>query len=319
MPSIFVTGATGFIGSALCSYMRQRGWQVAAAVHNRTAPDFLEDGIERVPLAIESPDFLKNAPSFKPDVVVHLAGRAHILKEEVADPLPVFRRLNVEGTKRLAQWAAQSGTRRFIFISSIGVHGPSSGSKPFTEEDALIPREAYAVSKREAEDALRVLEKETGMETVILRPPLVYGSGAPGNFSRLTRLVKSGFPLPFGALDHPRSFIYIGNLVDAIRVCAEHPLAAHEAFLVSDGQDISTSDFVRMIARAMERKPALFSLPASVLETAARWAGKSREIEKLTQPLVIDIRKIKRLLGWQPPFTLLEGIQKSVGYDQAMR
>lgn len=312
MPSVLITGATGFIGSALCLHMKERGWLVKAAVHQRPAPFAFPGGVQRIAFALDEDGPRNGADLSGADAIIHLAGRAHVMKDRAVDPLEAFRRVNVLGTQRLARFAALVGIKRFVFVSSIGVNGFSTSGKPFFEDDPSKPHDLYAVSKAEAEEALRLIARETGMQVVIVRPPLVYGPGAPGNFSRLLRLIKAGLPLPLGAVKNLRSFIFLGNLVDALRLCVEHPQAAGETFLVSDGQDVSTPDLVRMIASALGRKAALLSWPPSFLIALSRMAGKSRELEKLTGTLLIDSGKIRRMLGWEPPYTLQEGIRESV-------
>ncbi|MCX5704142.1 MAG: GDP-mannose 4,6-dehydratase, partial [Candidatus Omnitrophica bacterium] len=193
-----------------------------------------------------------------------------------------------------------------------GVNGEFTDTKPFTEYDIPNPVGAYAVSKWEAEQALRKVAENTGMEVVILRPPLVYGPDAPGNFGRLIHLIQLGLPIPLGDIKNSRSFIYLGNLVDAIITCISHPLAAGETFLVSDGQDVSTPDLIKMIASAMNKKLVLFSLPPSILKGLCRIMGKAEELEKLTGTLLVDSSKIRNMLGWRPPFTLEEGIRETV-------
>ncbi len=243
------------------------------------------------------------------DTVVHLAAKAHRFKKE---HLSDFYRINVEATEALARASAKAGVKRFIYISSVGVNGEFNSGMPLRENDVLRPHSAYAISKWQAENVLQKVLNEMGMEIVILRPPLVYGLGAPGNFGRLLRLVNLGIPLPLGNINNLRSFIYLGNLIDAIIVCIQHPRAAGEVFLVSDGQDISTPDLIRMIAQTMGKKPRLFTPPYSILKALCMVVGKSEELEKLTGTLVVDSSKIRNLLGWKPPFTLREGIRETV-------
>jgi nucleoside-diphosphate-sugar epimerase len=208
--------------------------------------------------------------------------------------------------------AAKSGIRRFIFISSIGVNGEFNFRRSFTEKDEVHPANSYAISKWEAEQVLHEISRSCGMEVVILRPPMVYGPDAPGNFARLMCLIKVGIPLPLGNISNLRSFIYISNLVDAITVCFQHPKAAGETFLVSDGEDVSTPDLIKMIASSMNKKPVLFSLHSGILKALCKIVGKGEELEKLTGTLVVDSSKIRNLLGWKPPFTLKEGIRETV-------
>jgi len=207
--------------------------------------------------------------------------------------------------------AAKAGVKRFIFISSVKVNGEGS-QVSYTENDTPAPQDAYGVSKREAEDLLVRIAVETGLQVVILRCPLVYGPGVKANFKNLIKLANSGLPLPFKGINNRRSFLYIGNLVDAINTCITHPLAVGETFLVSDGQDVSTPDLIKMIVSAMNKKAVLFSLHPNILKVLCKIAGKSEELEKLTGSLLVDSSKIRNLLGWRPPFTLEEGIRETV-------
>ncbi|MFH1655197.1 MAG: NAD-dependent epimerase/dehydratase family protein, partial [Candidatus Omnitrophota bacterium] len=215
------------------------------------------------------------------------------------------------GTQRLAQMAVKAGVKRFIFISSVKVNGEGK-TEPYRENDAADPQDAYGISKREAEDLLTDIAKKTGLEVVILRLPLVYGPGVKANFKNLIKISASGFPLPFKGIRNLRSFLYLGNLVDAVMICIQHPKAVGETFLVSDGQDVSTTDLIKMIASAMNKKAILFSLHPGVLKAVCRIAGKAQVLEKLTGSLLVDSSKIRNLLGWNPPFTLEQGIGETV-------
>jgi len=245
------------------------------------------------------------------ETVIHLAGRAHLKDDAAQDPIETFRKVNVLGTERLARMAAKAGVERFIFISSVKVNGEGD-LKPYTEKDISDPQDAYAFSKRESEDLLAYIANETGLQVVILRLPLVYGPGVKANFKNLIRIAGSGLPLPFKGINNRRSFVYLGNLSSAIVTCITHPLAAGETFLVSDGQDVSTPDLIKMIACAMNKKVVLFSLHSGFLKALCRIAGKVEELEKLTGSLLVDSSKIRNLLGWKPPFTIGEGIKETV-------
>jgi nucleoside-diphosphate-sugar epimerase len=248
------------------------------------------------------------------DVVIHLAARVHAVHETTADFLDAFRQVNVFGTQHLARMAAKAGVQRFIFISSVKVNGEGS-SVPYSEKDIPRPEDAYGISKREAEEALTGIAAQTGLQTVILRLPLVYGPGVKANFRDLIRIVSAGLPLPFQSIRNQRSLVYLGNVVDAIATCVVHPLAANETFLVSDGEDISTPKLLEMIAIAMNKKVVLFSLPHGLLKVLCGLVGKGQELEKLTGTLVVDSSKIRRLLGWKPPFSMREGIAETImGY-----
>ncbi|HCL80983.1 MAG TPA: hypothetical protein DHW81_01755 [Nitrospiraceae bacterium] len=297
------------MGRSLCSRLLADGFHVRAAVRDALDGQDMPYGAEIIPVgSIGSTTDWSRALSGI-DAVVHLAARAHVIEESDPDPMNAFREVNALGTERLAEAAAQSGVQRLVFVSSIGVNGERSGENAFTENDTPAAHTPYAVSKREAEEALNKIEQETGMEVVILRPPMVYGPNAPGNFARLIELVRRDCPLPIGKIKNLRSFIYIGNLVDSIIACIEHPKAAGQTFLVSDGQDISTPELIRMIAGAMGKKAKLFPCSASLLKMIGKVTGKSYEIERLTGSLRIDIAKIRKELSWTPPFTLEQGLR----------
>lgn len=263
-------------------------------------------------------------------MVVHLAARVHVMHDTVTEPLAEFRKVNVIGTERLAKKAATEGVRRFVFVSSIKVNGEKTSflnhhaqqisSNPlsmrenlrsFLEDDAPNPQDPYAVSKWEAEQILRQIAQETGMEVVIIRPPLVYGPRVGANFLKLLKLIKKGMPLPFGLIDNQRSLIYVGNLVDAIITSLEHPAAAGQTYLVSDGEDVSTPELIRRIATSLGRPARLLPIPPALLRFAGHLTGKSAQVERLLDSLVIDSSKIRRELGWVPPFTMEQGLAET--------
>lgn len=306
---ILVTGANGFIGRNLCATLKEKGYFVRGAVRNNVGDVSGADEYIQVGDINESTDWQQALAGV--DAVIHLAARAHIMNDPAANPIDDFRMVNMFGTERVARMAAKSGVRRFIFISSVKVNG-ERGSKPYTEEDVPEPQDAYGVTKREAEDSLACIANETGLQVVILRLPLVYGPGVKANFRDLIKIAASGLPLPFKSIHNQRSFLYLGNLADAIIVCLTHPLAAGETFLVSDGQDVSTPDLIKMIVCAVDKKPVLFSLYPGILKTLCKIIGKAEELEKLTGSLIVDSSKIRNLLGWKPPFTMEEGIRETV-------
>lgn len=241
--------------------------------------------------------------------LIHLAARAHVIKESSVDPLSEFRAVNTKGTLNLARQAAEAGVKRFIFLSSIGVNGISNTS-PFSVDDSPAPIEDYATSKLEAEIGLREISKETGMEVVIIRPPLVYGPNAPGNFGKLTNLARKNLPLPFGAIYNKRSLVSIDNLVDLIVTCIDHPKAANETFLVSDDYDVSTTQLLSSMTLAAGKKPRLLPVPVSWLNLIGKLTGKQAVIERLCSSLQVDIRHTKDVLGWKPPVSFEDGINK---------
>lgn len=231
------------------------------------------------------------------------------MKDKVADPQLEYQRVNVEGTVRLARQAAAAGVKRFIFVSSIGVNGNAS-TRPFSAEDEPRPAEPYARSKWEAERELLKIHEETGMELVIIRPPLVYGPNAPGNFGSLVRWIEKGIPLPLGAIDNKRSLVGIDNLVDLIVCCIDHPAAANQTFLAGDGEDISTTELLRGVGTAMRKPARLIPVPAALLYVGATLLGRRAMAQRLLGSLQVDIGKTRKLLGWQPPYTVAEGLRR---------
>jgi UDP-glucose 4-epimerase len=247
------------------------------------------------------------------EAVVHCAARVHVMQDDATDPLQVYREVNVNGTLNLARQAAQAGVRRFVFVSSIKVNGESSlPGQPFTADDVPSPLDHYAVSKLEAEQGLRDIETQMGIEVVIVRPPLVYGPGVKANFAAMMRWVSLGIPLPLGAIHNARSIVALGNLVDLLVTCLQHPAAAGQTFLVSDGEDVSTSELLRRTTHAMGKRAFLLPVPAFVLESGAALLGKRAVAQRLCGSLQVDIDKTRRLLGWTPPLTLNEGLKKAV-------
>ncbi len=244
------------------------------------------------------------------DAVVHLAARVHVMKDSSNDPLQAYRAVNVLGTENLALQAADAGVKRFIFLSSVKVNGEES-RKVYTESDSPLPMDDYGISKMEAEKKLTEIFAGTGLEIVTLRPPLVYGPGVKANFLRLLQVVDRGIPLPLANVQNQRSMIYVENLVDAIVQCLRDPAAAGQTYLVSDGQDVSTPQLVRMIAAALNKKPRLFPFPLRALHVAADLAGKKPAMNRLNGSLSVDTSKIENELGWRAPFSLKEGLQKT--------
>ena len=294
---VLVTGAHGFIGRALHEPLQRAGFYVVRG------SGLSRSGEAWAPLAWD--------PTLT--TVVHLAARVHVMRESAAVPLAAFREANVEKTLQLAAKAAAIGVRRFLFVSSVKVHGEATAAgRPFTELDAPAPQDAYAISKWEAEQGLRQIASQTDMEVVIIRPPLVYGPGVQANFAALMRAVQGGLPLPLGSVDNLRSLVGLDNLVDFIVTCCSHPAAAHQTLLVSDGADVSTPDLVRAIARAAGRPERLWPVPVALLSMGAALVGKSSEVQRLCQSLQIDMSKARELLQWTPPVTLEEGLRRAL-------
>jgi len=300
--SVLVTGANGFVGRALCEALAASGRRVKRAL--RMAQPGRPDDVAVGDIGADTDwrSALEGVSS-----VVHLAARTHVLRETAADSLAEYRRVNLDGTRRLAQEAGRAGVRRLVFVSSIKVNGEVT-ERPFTEDDAPRPEDAYGVSKWEAEQALARVAGETGLQVAVLRPPLVYGPEVKGNFLRLMGLVARGTPLPLASITNRRSLIYVGNLVDAVIKAIDVPAAAGRAYLVSDGDDVSTPDLVRAIARALGVAPRLLPCPPAMLRLGAALTGKRAELARLTGSLQVDGSRARRELGWQPGHTLTQGL-----------
>jgi len=310
--AILVTGANGFVGRVLCERLAAAGCKVRKAV--RTPVPGLPDAVAVGDISAHT-DW--RAALEGASHVVHLAARTHVLRETVADPIAEYRRINVDGTERLARSAAERGVRRLLFLSSVKVNGESTGERAFTEGDAPRPEDAYGVSKWEAEQALARIAAETGLEVVVLRPPLVYGPGAKGNLLRLMSLVARGVPLPLGAMDNRRSLLYAGNLADATIKALAAPQATGNTYLLSDGEDVSTPELVRLLAQALGVRPRLFPFPLAMLNLAASLAGRRAELARLTGSLRVDGSRIRHELGWRPPVTLAQGLEHTARWYHA--
>jgi nucleoside-diphosphate-sugar epimerase len=308
-----LTGTTGFIGRHIAQELMAHGARIVMAV--RAAPK--NSGSAPPGLCWHQVGDINSKTDWQPALqglqsVVHCAARAHVMREHAADALAAYREVNLAGTLRLAQQAAASGVRRFVFLSSIGVNGNKS-TEPFTEASDPHPHDAYALSKFEAEQALLYLAAKTGMEVVIIRPPLVYGPGATGNFGNLVRVVQRGWPLPLGAVHNQRSFVALENLVSLVLLCADRersPLAANRVFVVADGEDVSTSTLLRKVARAAGRPSRLLPVPASWLRAGASLFGKRAVADRLLGNLQVDATKARTLLGWRPVVTMDEQLAK---------
>ena len=308
-----VTGASGFVGSSLSKSLLYSDFRVRAAVRAGTPTELSAcSGVERAIVG----DI--NATSWssvltRVDCVVHCAARAHVMHETAGKALAAYRAVNVDGSRRLAEQAAAAGVRRLVYLSSIKVNGEDTApGASFSFSDRPAPEDAYGISKWEAEQALWEISAKTGLEVVVVRPPLVYGPGAKGNLARLLKLVRFGLPLPFSAVQNIRSLIGLDNLVDLLIRCIDHPAAAGQIFLVSDGEDLSTPDLIRHMAAAMNRSPRLFPVPISLLHLAGGACGKRAEIDRLVGSLQIDISHTRRVLGWTPPVSVQEGIRRMV-------
>ncbi|WP_341303370.1 SDR family oxidoreductase [Pseudomonas sp. TMP25] len=303
---ILVTGASGFLGGKLMSALALRADTLALGAVRR--PGQYAKVVN--PLLVGELNVRTNWSDALSavHVVIHMAARAHAMKREVVDALAEYRSVNVAGTLNLARQAATAGVRRFIFISSIGVNG-AINFRPFRPDDQPNPAEPYAQSKWEAEQGLWEIQRETGMEVVIIRPPLVYGLGAPGNFGSLVGWVDSGIPLPLGAVHNKRSFVGVDNLVDLLIHCIDHPAAANQVFLAGDGEDLSTTELLHCVGEAMGKHTRLIAVPVWLLRLGASLLGKNTMAQRLLGSLQVDITKTCELLEWKPPYTVREGLK----------
>jgi nucleoside-diphosphate-sugar epimerase len=309
--TFLLTGASGFVGNAVMKAALQRRLKIRPVYRSTALPYDIPEAVQILDLN-ESVDWLQVLNGV--EVVIHTAGRAHILREEALVPLVEYRRVNVEGTLNLARQAAASGVRRFVFISSIKVNGESTVvGCPFTADDTPSPKDAYSISKAEAESQLKRMVQETGMEVTIIRPPLIYGPGVKGNFARLVNLVRQGIPLPLGAITHNRrSLVGLDNLVDLILVCADHPKAANQTFLVCDGEDLSLTDLLKKIGKAVGKSDRLLWVPAELISFMATLVGKQNISERLLGSLQVDMTKTCELLNWKPSVAVDEGLRRTV-------
>ena len=311
MLKILITGSNGFVGQFLTHYLQEIGHECISTY--RHLPDELSMETKKH-FSVGNIDAQTQWQSALTgvDSVVHLAARVHVMQETDADPLAAFRAVNTEGTMNLARQAVVSGVKRFVYLSSIKVNGEQTTDKPFYADDQPNPLDPYAVSKFEAEQQLLALGKETGLEVVIIRPPLVYGPEVKGNFSRLIKLVDKSLPLPLAGINNARSLVNIENLCSLIQTCLTHPQAVGEVFLVSDGQDLSTSELFEYISQALDKKSRLFYLPAGLIKFMTFILGRKAEYERLFGSLQVDIAKNEQLLGWQPVVSVQSGINKTV-------
>ncbi|MCU7806364.1 MAG: SDR family oxidoreductase [Candidatus Thiodiazotropha sp. (ex Semelilucina semeliformis)] len=307
--NILVTGATGFVGRAIIKKLLSHGSHQITAL-TRKSSSMLAHGVEKIIV-----DTIDGTTDYKGQLsefecIIHLAARVHRFKDNHEESYPAYKALNYDGTLHLARHAARSGVKRFIYLSSIKVNGEStSEGHPFRADDIPKPYDSYAKSKYEAECALLSLSTDSSFETVIIRPPLVYGPGVKANFYKLMQLIHKGYPLPFGSIHNLRSLVSLENLVDLISVCIDHPDAANETFLISDGKDISTSDLVKIIAQAMGRPDRQFNIPSSWLNSAAALFGKIDVANRLLGNLQVNIEKTQKILNWQPVITLEDAIK----------
>ena len=309
MTRVLVTGANGFIGKAIVQRLSNDHVDVIGACrhHENTPGTVLSPSLD---LSADWRFILSDRT-----VVIHAAGRAHFLKERTKDTIELFRQVNAIGTLNLAAQAAEMGVRRFVFLSSIGVNGAETSENYFNEASVAAPHSPYAFSKYEAEIGLMEIARKTGLNVVIIRPPLVYGPGAPGNFGSLVRWLLRGVPLPLGAIHNRRSLVALDNLVDLIVTCVDHPAAANQTFLVSDGEDLSTTQLLRRMGLALGKPARLLPGPSALLKLGAALVRRPAVAQRLCGSLQVDISKTRQILGWTPPLSVDEGLKKAAeGY-----
>ncbi len=309
---ILVSGANGFVGKPLCRALFEQRQIVRTATHR---PNTQVENNETVAVGDinDQTDWTKALQDIK--VIVHLAARVHVMNDPANDALAEFRKVNVAGTLNLARQAVKAGVKRFIFISSVKVNGEATVfGHPFTAEDKPNPLDPYGISKREAEDALRQLAHDTGLEVVIIRPPLMYGPGVKANFLNMMSFLDKNIPLPLGAINNQRSLLAVDNLIDLIITCIHHPAAANQTFLASDGEDLSTTDLLKRTATALNKKAWLIKIPGRLLNGCLTLIGKQAVSQRLCSSLQVDISKTCELLDWHPPVTIDEALHKTALY-----
>jgi nucleoside-diphosphate-sugar epimerase len=308
--SVLVTGATGFVGRALATRLLAERRAVRVAVRAGSAP--LPAGVESIAVGDLGPETDWTRAVEGIDAIVHLAARVHMTGEDAGDALPRFRAVNAAGSAALARAARTAGVRRLVLLSTTTVYGDRSHGRPFDESSPPAPATPYAQSKLEAEQLVAGILNGSPTELVVLRPPLVYGPGAKGNFARLVRLVQRGIPLPLGSVRNKRSLVFVDNLADAIMRALDHPAATGRTYVVSDGEDVSTPDLIARLAAALGRQPRLFAVPPALLRLVGALLGRGDEIGRLLDDMAVDSSRIRTELGWRPPFTVDEGLSRSV-------
>ncbi|MGE8456775.1 MAG: UDP-glucose 4-epimerase family protein [Pseudomonas alloputida] len=312
---VFLTGASGFVGSAVLQRLLADGMPIVATIRGNSSP--LPPAVEAVPFDSFEEACQWGEALFGCDTVIHCAARVHVMNDTEADPLAAFRKVNVQGTMNLARQAVAAGVKRFVFVSSIKVNGEETAiGQPYTAHDRPQPQDPYGISKMEAEAELWALAKASGLEVVIIRPVLVYGPGVKANFQAMMRWLSKGVPLPFGAIDNRRSLVALDNLVDLITTCIDHPAAANQVFLVSDGEDLSTTALLRRMAQALGAPARLLPVPSWILSGGAKLLGRTALSKRLCGSLQVDIEKTRKVLGWQPPVSVDAALRATAQHFQ---
>jgi nucleoside-diphosphate-sugar epimerase len=306
--NILVTGATGFVGDALCYDLLRKNYTVSATIRNSRDSEKLPHGIKTVLIDSLTTD-LPIETLTNTQAIIYLAARVHQMNDNKPDAIENYRSINTYAPISLAKQAVENGVKRFIYLSSIKVNGEGTSNLSYREDDQVNPIDPYGQSKWEAEQGLLKLAEETGLEVVIIRPTLVYGAGVKANFLQLMKIIDKGLPLPFGAINNSRSLVYVGNLVDAIITCIDHPNAKNQTFIVSDGEDLSTSELIRRIGKAMGKSPLLIPFPPSLLKLGTKIIGKGDVGDRLLGSLQVDSSKIRQVLNWTPPYSVDEGLK----------
>lgn len=316
---VLLTGAGGFVGRAVQGYLLADARFLLRSVFRRL-PANLPAALEVCVVPELSPYSKWKEALVGVDSIVHCAARVHVMSEQTVDPLAEFRRVNVEGTLNFARQAAGAGVRRFVFISSIKVSGENTlPGVPYVADAQTEPVDPYGISKMEAEQGLRAIAVETGMDVVIVRPVLVYGPGVKANFLSMVRWLYKGVPLPFGAIHNRRSLVALDNLVDLIVTCIDHPAAANQTFLVSDGEDLSTTELLRRMGMALGKPACLLPVPSWLIERGAAILGKQALAQRLCGSLQVDINKSRELLGWVPPVSVDEALRRTAEHFLAQQ
>ncbi|WP_321898272.1 NAD-dependent epimerase/dehydratase family protein [Paraburkholderia heleia] len=316
MSHVLVTGANGLVGRALCAALSRHGHDVTALLRSGSV------GVDAVrEWHHETADFVGLQEAWpnglSPDCVVHLAARVHVMRDDAPDPLAAFYATNVEGTLRVARAAQASGARRMVFVSSIKAVAEVDGGVPLAESVPPMPLDPYARSKRAAEEALWRLSEETGLEVVVVRPPLVYGPGVGANFLQMMDALWRGVPLPLGSVSARRSLVYTENLADALMHCITDLRAANACFHVADADDLSVAQLLRGLGRHLSKPARLIPVPTGLLRAAGTLTGRAAQLERLTSSLRVDTSLIHERLGWQPPFAVEEGLEATARWYRA--